>query len=216
MSLPLFLTSLRDSGRVRVAPPREVTAEERAEALEVLRRWDGDARAEAAGEAPALSEDAALWGAVTLYRATQALVFREIPAEAVKAALAAPCPVAASSEAAWSADLALRTLPDLVSLASGVSEDDPLVEGLRAIARAWPLSGVGVRGAGPGPDEPPLATLEPVLAHPALLRAYVDRVLERGDAVRALDARVRPALREAIGAHPELSPDVAAVLEAVG
>ncbi|MEK7467730.1 MAG: hypothetical protein AAB074_09985 [Planctomycetota bacterium] len=208
MSLPAFLNSLREQGRARVALPRPVAPQELAEALGVLRAMDGDARSEAPPNAPVLQESAALWAAGVVYGASQALLFRELDAEVVKKLVATPAPATHdAAAAAWSADLALHVLPDLVGLARGVSEGDPLVESLLALCRAWPLSSVGVRG---------IEGVAPGIAgeHPALLRMYADRILERRDLSRLADPRVREAVREALGAHPELCSEVARAVEA--
>jgi hypothetical protein len=208
MSLPDFLNSLREHGRAKVALPRPVAPQDLAEALTVLRAMDGEARAEAPPGAPALQESAALWAAGVVYGASQALVFRELDAEIVKKLVATPAPSTHdAAAAAWSADLALHVLPDLVGLARGVSEGDPLVESLLALCRAWPLSSVGVRG---------LEGVAPGISaeHPALLRMYADRILEKRDLSRLADPRVREAVREALGAHPELCGEVARAMEA--
>lgn len=208
MSLPAFLNSLREHGRAKVALPRPVAPQELAEALAVLREMDADARLEAPPGAPALLESAALWAAGVVYGASQSLVFRELDAEIVKKLVATPAPAAHDAAAgAWSADLTLHVLPDLVGLARGVSEGDPLVESLLALCRAWPLSSVGVRG---------LDGVAPGIAaeQKALLRMYADRILERRDLSRLADPRVREAVREALGAHPELCGEVARAVEA--
>ncbi len=207
MSLPSFLNSLREHGRAKVAPPRPVPPQELAEALSVLRALDAEARVEAPQGAPPLVESVALWAAGVAYGASQALVFRELDATTVKTLVTIPAPVSADAAgAAWSADLALHILPDLVGLARGVSESDPLVESLLALCRAWPLSSVGVRGLeGVAPGA--------VADHPALLRLYADRILERRDLSRLADPRVNEAVREALGAHPELCAEVARAAE---
>ncbi|MCC6738133.1 MAG: hypothetical protein IT452_03745 [Planctomycetia bacterium] len=207
MSLPAYLNALREHGRAKVDPPRPIGKRELDEALSVLRAMDAEARAEAPAGAPPLAEAVALWAAGVAYGASQALVFRHLDAEVVKTLVAIPAPPCADgAAAAWSADLTLRILPDLVGLARGVSDKDPLIEAVLALARAWPLSSVGVRGLD---GVAPGAAAE----HPALLRIYADRVLERRDLSRLADPRVREAVREALGAHPELCEEVARAAE---
>src|SRR6185503_2575435 len=50
------------------------------------------------------------------------------------------------AEADWSADLTLRHLPKLFQLARHLSNADPLLQQMKQIAAAWPLSSVGVAG----------------------------------------------------------------------
>ncbi len=205
MSVKSFLIALLENGKVRVDRPREEPAREIAGAEDVLRQMDGHARLEAPGDAPRLSLPAAVWGALTLYRGAQLLVHRDASADFVKEAMSTPCPEKPSANVAWSVDLALRYLPDLLSLARGVAEDDPLVAELARIAGEWPLSSVGVR-------EAEARDVSVLVGHPCLRRLYADRVLERRDLARLSDPRVREAVREAIGAHAEMWPEAAKAL----
>lgn len=202
MPVKSFLIALLESGKVRVDRPREEPAREVAGAEDVLRQMDGHARLEAPGEPPRLVVEAAVWGALTLYRGAQLLVHREARGEYVRKALGAPCPAKPSPDVAWSVDLALRYLPDLLSLARGVAEGDPLVEELARIGREWPLSSVGARTV-------PVGDLSSFLDHPSLRRIYVDRVIERRDLSRLGHPCVDEAVREAMGAWPELWPQAA-------
>ena len=203
MNLPDFLTQLAESG-VAV-----VTADEALEpgggVDEIVRAWDAVQRGEMAGTAPELIPAAAEWAAVRLYRGCQALVCRELPPAEMQAMLREPCPAQASAAADYSVDLLFRFLPDLVALARRVSRGDPLVEELLALARAWPLSSVGIEGVG---------AVDParLLAHPGLRQLYVDRILATGDAARLNDDTVRTAVKTALGAFPELAPGIAAAM----
>jgi hypothetical protein len=113
--------------------------------------------------------------------------------------LAVPCPGNPSPSVCYSADLSLRHLPDLLSLARGIAADDPLVGGMTSLARAWPLSSVGVPGI-EGVDA------SPFLPHPALRQLYVDRIIDRADGSRLADPAVREAVREAVGDFLNLAP----------
>jgi hypothetical protein len=202
MSAVQFVQSLLDTGRVNVPPGGEPLDEVDEAAAEL----DRAARADAAFEPPALALPAAAWALTTVYRAAQALVFREIEADAVRQMLAVPCPLPPSPAVHYSADLSLRYLPDLLALASGIAPDDPLVTGLVALARAWPLSSVGVAGAGE-------ADPSPFLDHPSLHLLYVDRIIERSDAARLGHPAVRAAVREAVGGFPSLAPKLSLHLQ---
>jgi hypothetical protein len=200
-----FVTNLLETGRVKVPPGDEALDELDQAAAEL----DRAARTDAACEPPELDTPAASWALQIVYRACQALVFREINAETVRQTLAAPCPLPPSPAVHYSTDLSLRYLPDLLALARGIAPDDPLVAGLTALARAWPLSSVGVAGAG---EVDP----SPLIDHPSLRQLYIDRIIERGDASRLAHPAVRAAIREALGAYPSLAPKLAPHLQASG
>ena len=94
-----FVRSLAESGRVSVPPDEALPADLDAAAREL----DAAAREEMAFDPPALHPGAAAWALTVLYRACQALVFREIDAASVQQALAAPCPQppSTSDHAKW-------------------------------------------------------------------------------------------------------------------
>jgi hypothetical protein len=202
MSALTFVSNLLDSGRVRVPSTRQPP--ERLD--EAVRELDRLARAEMPFDAPALAPAAGEWALLLLYRGCQALVHREIDPDGVKDALSRPCPLAPSPEVVYSADVAFRFLPELTGLARGIAENDPLVAGLLALAKAWPLSSVGVKGVGD-------VNVQPFIRHPALRRLYADRVIEKADVSRLCDPAIREAVREALGAFPHLAPAIARALE---
>jgi hypothetical protein len=136
------------------------------------------------------------------------LAYREIGPEEVGRGLAEPCPAdELTASVLYSADLGLRWLPDLIGLARGVGEGDPLVEGLRQLGAAWPLSSVGVVGV--VPSELP----EALGSDPCLRTLYVDRILASEDTSRLTDQRVADRAAAALGLYPELCPAVAEALE---
>lgn len=199
MSLPRFLVSLLENGRVCVDRPHEESGQDLSHAEDVLRQMDSHARLDAPGEPPRLSLPAAVWGALALYRGAQLFAHRDAEPEYVRRTLSAPCPERPSPSCAWSVDLALRYLPDLLSLSRGVAEGDPLVEELSRIGQEWPLSSVGARV--------PAGDLSAFIDHPSLGAIYTDRVIERRDLSRLADPRVAEAVREALGAHADLWPE---------
>jgi hypothetical protein len=207
VALRQFLTELSGEGRVRLPEPQPLTPDALAAADDLLGALAERAALELPGSPPPLSLAAARWAAARLYLACQALAYRELSDAEVRQGLSLPCPAPPSASAAWSVDLTLRQLPELAELVRGLPTNDPLREGLQALAQAWPLSSVGVPGlAG-------LDGLDPVLAHPALRRLYVDRVLLRGDRSRLDDPRVREGARAVLGLHPELCPQLADTLQ---
>lgn len=207
MSLPEFIRSLWSEGRVKVPGILEPLEQNDPELSRVLESVDRDARELFPGEAPALSLPAAAWSAHRVHTVCAALAHRDLGVEELKGPLSAPCPAESSPSVCYSVDLTLRYLPDVVRLARAASSNDPLLEPLMAWCREWPLSSVGVADVGP-------VDISAFAIHDGLLRLYADRIIERRDRARLGDPLVDGALREAIGAHPELAPEVAAWLDA--
>jgi MoxR-vWA-beta-propeller ternary system domain bpX4 len=213
MSLGDFLEALASTGRVELRPD-ELPSSGPPATLEVVRALealDARARLHAPGVPPSLDLGVAVWAAEQLYHACILLARRELGPDQVASSLGRPSPAAGDAASqAWSADLTLRRLPDLLALARGVAPGDPLVEVLRERALAWPLSSVGVAGVAP-PASPALSA---VLSHPSLRQLYVDRVIARRDLTRLRGhPPTRLAAREALGAHPDLAPEVARVCQ---
>ena len=203
MSAVVFIYDLLDSGRVRVelwgTVPDDMAA--------AVRYLDEAARLELPGRTPELRLAAATWALSLVYRAAQALIYREVDEQAVREALSMPCPSLPEADVCYSVDLAFRTLPDLISLARGLADDDPLVSELLALAKRWPLSSVGVKGLD-------AVDVRAFIGDRCLRRLYADRIIERCDAMRLDHPLVRQAVREALGAYPELAPNpIAAALQ---
>ena len=202
-----FLHSLTADGRVQVAaaPPADVDPSTLAAAIDQV---DAAARRELADEAPPLSSAAAAWSLTLIEAGCRFLVHRQYDADAVAAALTVRCPGPVDAATIYSADLFLRHLPELARLARGLAADDPLVEQLTRLGRAWPLSSVGMADTAGG-------GVVPILAHPSLRQLYVDRIIARRDAARLADPAVRDALRTALGDHAaDLAPSLVATLTA--
>jgi MoxR-vWA-beta-propeller ternary system domain bpX4 len=201
-----FVNPLLETGRVRVPPPGETASPPLQDLHAAVAELDQWGRAELAFDPPSLSQTAAGWALTIVYRACQALVYREMEATAVHEILARPCPEKPSPAVCYSADLSFRHLSDLLSLAKGIAPDDPLVAGLTTLARQWPLSSVGIPGI-----EGPL-DLRPFIGDPSLRQLYVDRIIDRADTSRLSDASVREGVREALGDFPDLAPGLAPAL----
>lgn len=207
MSLRSFLIALQETGRVRVPTPDARQAPNADEAAEAIERLDRQARLELAFDAPPVDFRAASWAANVLYRACQFLVFREAEPGAVRQALSAAGPEPVTPEVVYSVDLTFRYLSDLMTLARAAAiEGDPLVDTLLGLARAWPMSSVGMRDVGE-------VHVEAFIGHPALRQLYIDRVIARRDLSRLADPRVREAVREAIGLYPQLAPELAGAIQ---
>lgn len=201
--LALFLKSLAEDGRAVVSS--EPLTNETEEALSVLRQMDEYARSELALEPPQFSANAALWAARLLYQLCQFTVCRNLGEEQIAAACDLACSEPRGSQADWSADLTLRHLTKLFELARHLSHADPLVQRMKQIASAWPLSSVGI----PGLKDLDLGSF---MGHPALRRLYADRVFAASDVSRLGDARLDDLLRADLGIHHELAPALAGKL----
>jgi hypothetical protein len=199
-SLASFLQALAHDGRIVVSPEPIGPPDEAA--LTVVIELNQRAEAELAGEGPGFSSDAALWAATLLYQVCQFIVCREIGEDQMAAAFANECPAARGPEADWSADILFRHLPALFRLSQQLSNGDPLVQELKRLAAAWPLSSVGIS------DLTDL-NLDTFIGHAALRRLYADRVVAAGDTSRLGDSRVDDLLRADLGIHHELAPEIA-------
>ena len=206
MGLSSFLEDLFHTGRVGVSAIARLSDEEIRAADSVLRSVEQAGRLDAPGEPPPFAIAAARWGATMLYRGVQALVYRDIAGEDLATLLGEPCPEPANPSTHYSVDLTLRYLPDLLELTRRVSQRDALVERLLEVAADWPLSSIGIDGIA-------VRDAGPILDHPCLLRMYADRMIQKRDLSRLTDERVRDAVQRAIGAFPELAPDVGRALQ---
>jgi hypothetical protein len=198
-SLASFVHALTNDGRI-VVSSEPIAADE--SALSELVELNQRAQSELAGDAPGFSSETALWAANLLYQICQFVVCRDIGEGQIAAAFANECPTARGPETDWSADLLFRHLPALLRLAQQLSNGDPLVQELKKVAAAWPLSSVGV------PDLADL-NLDTFIHQPALARLYADRIVADGDTSRLGDSRVDDLLRADLGVHRELAPEIA-------
>jgi hypothetical protein len=81
-----------------------------------------------------------------------------------------------------------------LQLAKGLSPEDPLVKELEIMAAQWPLSLA---------DTPAIVPedLSPILQHPSLKMAYIDRIIQARDIRKCSHRECLPLVREALGAH---------------
>ncbi|MDP6442940.1 MAG: hypothetical protein QGG36_27725 [Pirellulaceae bacterium] len=202
------LESLFDEGRVIAGMEEEIPPDELAAGDLVLARAERRWRLEMPSPGVAFDPGAARWGALQFYRACQFIVYRTIEAATISDFLRREPARPEAAPTLYSVDLTLRYLPDLVRRARTAAPDDPLVGELLEFARRWPLSAVGIRGL-TGERR-----IDPVVADPSLLQLYVDRVTQHADREALDDQRVREALDRNLGAHRELSPELARLLDA--
>jgi len=201
MSAVGFFTELFESGRVLVAS--EPLAELDPEVAPILISAEKVAAMNLAGTTPSFSLSAARWAARVFYRACQFLVCRDIDAATTERLLHEKCPDAHSPETDYSADLVFHYLPDIIGMAKAIASGDPLLQQLLTLAREWPLSTVGVSEVGP-------VDVRAFIGHSGLRHLYADRIIARRDISRLGEPAVDMAVREALGAFPELCPPIAA------
>ena len=205
--LASFLEQLFGSGKVLLSTARPLAAAE-TEAIDILRAEEVLRRADFPGEAPVFELDAGYWAARIFYRACQFFASRDLPVDSIRVDLAESCPNDASLPGViYSVDLTFRYLPDLHRLARGVASADPLVEELERLARAWPLSGVGILFE----EVPPDVCLGPVLSHSGLLETYVDRALASGQQRLLENPQVRSSAQSALGAYADAASGLCAL-----
>jgi hypothetical protein len=203
-----FLHELIEQGRVTVAlTPEQAVGEELVLAISHVDRKE---RLALAGDTPALLHDVAIWSLGMIENACRFLAYREFEGEDIAAVMNINCPDSASPEACYSADLFLRYLPDVIKLARGMGQADPLVKHLVTLAAQWPLSSVGVAGLSCEAKE-----VEAFIGHPSLRQLYLDRIAASGDVSRLGVAAVRRDMRAAIGNYPQLAPRMAEALGAL-
>jgi hypothetical protein len=200
-----FFDMLFSKGRVRLAsdePPRPPDVE--AAADDIL-RFERQYRFSLAGTPPAPSRGAVCWGAACLYRVAQFLVYRDLGPAQLARDLSQACPETPNPAVCYAVDLSFRFLPDLIRLARAASHSDPLTEQLLAWAGQWPLSSVGVSSVTCG-------AIDGFMGDDSLRLLYVDRIIATRDTSRLGDDRVNDTVRAALGAFPELSPEIAAAV----
>src|SRR5262249_25031638 len=107
-----------------------------------------------------------------------------------------------SPETDYSADLVLQYLPDIIGMTRAVASGDPLLQQLLILAREWPLSSVGVSEVGQ-------VGVNAFIGHAGLRQLYADRIIARADLTRLGEPSVDTAVRQALGAFPDLCKPVA-------
>lgn len=158
--------------------------------------------------APAFYPDAVEWASVYFYQAIQLLIRRDAGEDSLQSLLV-PYSGTMSASAIYSADLVLRHLPSLLSLAKGLSPGDMLVKLLKETAAQWPLSSVGV-------ETDSCFNQQLIFDHPSLKQLYIDRIIRQKDYTKAKHPEVAAGIRESLGEkisfflpewqpHPELA-----------
>jgi hypothetical protein len=206
MSLGPFIASLFQDGCVRVPTRIELTGPEISEADLILLRVEREYRQHLPHVPPELDRDAARHGATLLYHGCQLLTLQEGNRQQIVAGLRAEFSGELTPAAHYSVDLALRFLPDLYAMARLHEQDSTVVAELQRVAALWPLSSVGMW------VEVERSRCR-FIQDRCLLQLYVDRVIERRDLPRLDDPVVANLAAQALGAFPQLAPEVAAKLD---
>ena len=194
MTLSEFISSLINKGEVGVAHVLQAFDEEDIRLAKIhLQQYYTDDINDMPGQAPHYDEKAALWAADYLYRTIQFLLLRHLEAAELKSYLA-PFDGEQTPAAIYSADLCLRFLPDIFSLAKGISPNDPLVKALILLAAQWPLSAAAI-------PEIPAEGLSAVLDHPSLKLTYIDRIIGAKDYYKCQHPACLPLVEAALGMH---------------
>lgn len=188
---------------------RRLQSPDRAAVAAWLCDLDVAVRTDAPPGLPEFVVDTALWAAERLLVGHAAVSAPLAAAVELAQRLSLPCPAPAIAAAShYSVDLALRHLPELMRRASALDAADPRLAALRDLARAWPLSSVGVPALGP-------VAIGPLLQNVGLRRLYVDRILRLDDRDRAADPAIAAALAATVGEHRAFARSVLAVHDAL-
>ena len=146
-----FVTALFRSGQLKLSSPETVMPEDRAQAMAVLNESEKIYRKEFPHHPPAYDSNAAMaagWAAETFFRASQFVVYREIPEDKILACFAQLEDErnfeADHASAHYGVDLVFRFLPDLLGFANSANREDPVCAAIRRWAVEWPLSSVGM------------------------------------------------------------------------
>jgi len=194
MTLTEFISSLINEGKVTVAPAiKSFTPEDIRLANVHLKQHYDDDSTDMPGQVPPYDPEAALWAACYLYRAVQFIQLRRLGEDDIKANLL-PFTGVRSPSAVYAADLTLRYMPGLFDLAKGLAPGDPLVKELEIMAAAWPFSMAAIPAIVP-------EDLSPIMQHPSLKIAYIDRIIQAKDFRKCRHPECLPLVQEALGSY---------------
>ncbi|QJB35817.1 hypothetical protein HF329_32740 [Chitinophaga oryzae] len=197
MNLSSFITTLVRDGQVTVdTAVHAFSPDDLAATRSILLNYYQHDLIDMPGEAPAFDNDTALWAAGFIYRAAQLIRSRPSGNNGIEQWLPKHAG-ATGPEAIYSADLCLRYLPDLLSIAKKLAPADPLVQRLTETAAQWPFSSTGM-------NIYPAAPVTAITEHPSLLQAYTDRIIASKDTGRCNDPVVMTAVKASLGSYADL------------
>lgn len=152
---------------------------------------------------PVFDEEAAWWGARMFTRVSWLYLDRASAAADASDLLREEMPGGDRATAHFSADLALRWLPDLHVLARAASPEDPLIEQMRLLGRRAPLSGIGIPWLAEGEKLEGIPhRLAIIQSDAGIWRLLIDRVIERRDREKLTDPAIAESVAVALGAFP--------------
>lgn len=197
-----FLQNLFESGLILIPSFAAEAVDDRGRTHAILTQAEMFHRLDLPGNAPAWDPEVSTWAASVLEGACRALVHRQIGPTEVATVLSNPPPASRTASASYSADILFRALGDVLKLARQISTDDPLTLQLLELARAWPLSSVGIRGVG-------AVSVDGFIDDPCLRRTYAQRIVSRGDVDRLDHPAVREEVTLILGAYASKAPSIA-------
>ena len=149
--------------------PVPFSQEELREVRPRLLDWERERREALHHPLPTLSLTSARWAAQICYRVFQAWVSPRLPATTLRSMLSAPAPEQPGPQSAYSVDLTLRFVAQLLERGARIAAT-PWQSEVRQLLTPWPLSAIGVNV-----DSPVEAF--GFLEESGLRRLYVDRRL---------------------------------------
>ena len=195
MRLPAFIQYLFTEGKVAVESQIDpISVEELLSTKIILQQFYDEDVLERPATAPEFSEAAALWAATCFYHAVHLTIIRDAGEQIIEDQLK-PYQENIDSSAIYSADLVLRSLPQLFELAKGLAPADVLVQKLTYIASQWPFSSVGIE------IEEMSNYHSVILSHESLKIEYVDRIIQQKDEKRISQFGLEKYIYEAVGEH---------------
>jgi len=208
-----FMESLFQSGQLVLSHPVPLTQSEINAGLEVAEEFEIVYRKQLPHQPPAIDKEAVAWSAVSFYRASQYIVYREIESENVVSSFEILNQSAnldrTSPSVHYSIDLVFRFVPDLLTFGNSANLQDPTCNEIRRWARDWPLSSVGIKTDDSLIDgqTPPQYELDisGFASHKCLMQLYVDRILRTGDKSRLDHPDVIKKLKQTVGIHSQLA-----------
>jgi hypothetical protein len=177
----------------------QVTRQEQERAVQYLYDCYQQETVDYPHQAPVFDDQAALWAALIVYYAAQAILNRKATLEELTGFFDS-YKGRVSAGSVLSADLSLRFLPDLLDKLKSVNPDDGLILLLETQLAEWPYAAIGYD----------LAT-KPIdyWDNACLLQCYADRVLAHKDERLLQDSAVLRAVKASLGAHQQqLWPDL--------
>lgn len=203
MTLSQFILNLLEKGQVVLEGKlKDFSQKELEEASSVLKVYYDHDKMKMPYQAPEFEPGIAIWGATFLYHTMQLSLLRDEDEATVRQYLKVSTATQTPS-VIYSADLMLRYLPQLLRMTKGLAPNDILVKCLMETATQWPFSSIGI-----ALTETP--HLDPILEHPSLRGAYIDRIIQSKDQKNIYNEKITNLINEALGDHqstfwPELT-----------